>query len=75
MIRGLENGTVDSDKARWVEGFGKNLKQRAELIHQADPLGIDPRPFTHVTKKQIVRLNALLDHLTSAISSREGSQQ
>jgi hypothetical protein len=42
MIRGLENGTVDLDKARWVEGFAKNLKQRAELIHQADPLGIDP---------------------------------
>jgi len=42
MIRGLENGTVDSEKARWVEGFAKNLKQRAELIHQADPLGIDP---------------------------------
>jgi hypothetical protein len=41
-IRGLENGTVDSDKARWVEGFAKNLKQRAELIHQADQLGIDP---------------------------------
>lgn len=75
MIRGLENGTLDLDKARWVEGFAKNLNQRAELIHQADQLGIDPRLFTHVTKKQIVRLNALLDQLTSAISSREGSQQ
>lgn len=74
MIRGLENGTVDLDKARWVEGFARNLKQRAEF-HQADQLGIDPRPFAHVTKKQIVRLNALLDQLTSAISSREGSQQ
>jgi hypothetical protein len=75
-IRGVENGTVDLEKARVVEGIAKNLNQLAALTHEATQLGIDPGLFTqNVTRKQVRRWKELVKQMTSAIRRSERSKQ